>query len=59
MAQFVNAPMFASFHPPPIQIDFDRQGEMINFPTTVGNTAQGYLIKADINSEQGLFVYQE
>ncbi|GMQ29399.1 dienelactone hydrolase family protein [Algoriphagus confluentis] len=59
MAQFVNAPGFASFHPSPIQIDFDGQGEMINFPTADGNTAQGYLIKANGNSDQWLFVYQE
>ena len=39
MAQFANALGFASFHPSPIQIDFDGQGEMINFPTVDGNAA--------------------
>lgn len=59
MAQFVNAPGFAAFHPSPIQIKFDGQGEMINFPTADGNPAQGYLIKANANTAQWLFVYQE
>jgi len=59
MAQFVNAPGFASFHPSPISFDFQAKGEMINYPTPDRKDAQGYLIKADEPSNQWLFVYQE
>lgn len=59
MAQFVNAPGFASFHPSPISIDFQGKGEMVKYPTPDGKEASGYLIKATSTSNQWLFVYQE
>jgi carboxymethylenebutenolidase len=59
MAQFVNAPGFASFHPSPIQIDFIGRGEIITFQTPDGTDANGYLIRAKGPSNQWLFVYQE
>lgn len=59
MAQFVDAPGFASFHPSPIEIDFVGKGTMTSFPTPDGTQASGYLIKASSPSDQWLFVYQE
>ncbi|TDQ13543.1 carboxymethylenebutenolidase [Algoriphagus boseongensis] len=59
MAQFVNAPGFASFHPSPVEFEFIGKGEMTDFPTPDGGTAKGYLIKANGPSNQWLFVYQE
>lgn len=59
MAQFVNAPGFAAFHPVPIDIDFTGKGTMTSFPTPDGTQASGYLIKSSVPSDQWLFVYQE
>lgn len=59
MAQFVDAPGFASFHPSPIEIDFVGKGTMTSFPTPDGTKASGYLIKASTPTDQWLFVYQE
>jgi carboxymethylenebutenolidase len=59
MAQFINSPGFASFHPSPISFDFDAQGEMVGFPTSDGETGKGYLLKASTPSDKWLFVYQE
>lgn len=59
MAQFVNAPGFASFHPAPIAFEFSAKGEMVSFPTSDGTDGQGYLLKATAPSDQWLFVYQE
>ncbi len=59
MAQFVNAPGFASFHPSPIAIKFDAKGEMVSFPTSDGTDGKGYLLKASSPSDQWLFVFQE
>ncbi|RIW17311.1 dienelactone hydrolase [Algoriphagus lacus] len=59
MAQFVNAPGFAAFHPSPVSFDFDAKGEMVSFPTGDGMQAKGYLLKATSPSDQWLFVYQE
>ena len=59
MAQFVNAPGFASFHPSPIAFEFAAKGEMISFPTSDGTDGKGYLLKATAPSDQWLFVYQE
>ena len=59
MAQFVNAPGFASFHLSPISFEFDAQGEMVSFPTSDGVDGKGYLLKASAPSEQWLFVFQE
>lgn len=59
MAQFVNAPGFAAFHPSPVSFDFVAKGEMISYPTDDGQKANGYLIKADLPSDQWLFVFQE
>jgi len=59
MAQFVNAPGFASFHLSPISFEFDAQGEMVSFPTSDGVDGKGYLLKASAPSDQWLFVYQE
>jgi carboxymethylenebutenolidase len=59
MAQFVNAPGFAAFHPSPIPFDFQGKGEMTTFATPDGQKASGYLIKATVPSSQWLFVYQE
>ncbi len=59
MAQFVNAPGFASFHPSPIAFEFEAKGEMVSFPTSDGTDGEGYLLKANAPSDQWLFVYQE
>lgn len=59
MAQFVNAPGFASFHPSPIAFEFEAKGEMVSFPTSDGTDGEGYLLKAIAPSDQWLFVYQE
>ncbi|MDP2043264.1 MAG: dienelactone hydrolase family protein [Algoriphagus sp.] len=59
MAQFVNAPGFASFHPSPIPFEFEVKGEMVSFPTEDGMKANGYFIKALSSSDKWLFVYQE
>lgn len=59
MAQFVNAPGFASFHPSPIAFEFEAKGEMVSFPTSDGTDGEGYLLKATAPSDQWLFVYQE
>ncbi len=59
MAQFVNAPGFTSFHPTPIDIEFEAEGEMVIFPTSDATDGQGYLLKASAPSDQWLFVYQE
>lgn len=59
MAQFVNSPGFASFHPSPIAFEFAATGEMVSFPTTDGTDAKAYLLKATSASDQWLFVYQE
>lgn len=59
MAQFVNAPGFASFHPSPISFEFDAKGEMTSFPTPDGMQGKGYLIKASAPTDKWLFVYQE
>lgn len=59
MAQFVNAPGFAAFHPVPLDIDFVGKGTMTSFPTPDGNQASGYFIKSSTPSDQWLFVYQE
>lgn len=59
MAQFVNAPGFASFHPSPIAFEFEAKGEMVSFPTADGTDGKGYLLKAIAPSNQWLFVYQE
>lgn len=59
MAQFVNAPGFASFHPAPITFDFEAEGEMVRFPTSDGTDGKGYLLKSTEHSDQWLFVYQE
>lgn len=59
MAQFVNAPGFASFHPSPIELSFEGKGEMTTYPTTDGKTANAYLVKANGPSDKWLFVYQE
>lgn len=59
MAQFVNAPRFASFHPSPVGFEFIANGEMVSFPTADGTDAKGYLLKSSAPSEQWLFVYQE
>ncbi len=59
MAQFVNAPGFASFHPSPIAFEFAAKGEMVNFPTSDGSDGKGYLLKSTSPSDQWLFVYQE
>jgi carboxymethylenebutenolidase len=59
MAQFVNFPGFASFHPSPLEIEFSGKGEMTTYPTADGKTASGYLIKSNGPSDKWLFVYQE
>lgn len=59
MAQFVDEPGFASFHPSPISFEFEAQGEMVSFPTSEGVDGKGYLLKASTPSDQWLFVYQE
>jgi carboxymethylenebutenolidase len=59
MAQFVNAPGFAAFHPSPIALDFQGKGAMTTFSTSDGQAASGYLIKASVPSNQWLFVFQE
>ena len=59
MAQFVNAPEFASFHPSPIVFEFEAKGEMVSFPTSDGTDGKAYLLKATAASDQWLFVYQE
>jgi carboxymethylenebutenolidase len=59
MAQFVNAPGFAGFHPSPVAINFAAKGEMVSFPTADGQQAKGYLLKAAGPSDRWLFVYQE
>jgi carboxymethylenebutenolidase len=59
MAQFVDSPGFASFHPSPIEITFEGKGEMTTYPTADGKTASAYLIKANGPSDKWLFVYQE
>lgn len=59
MAQFVNAPGFASFHPSPAAFEFVAKGEMVSFPTSDGTDGKAYLLKASAPSDQWLFVYQE
>jgi carboxymethylenebutenolidase len=59
MAQFVNAPGFASFHPSPVSFQFLAKGEMVSFPTSDGTDGKGYILKATSASDQWLFVYQE
>lgn len=59
MAQFVDAPGFASFHPSPIAFEFEAKGEMVSFPTSDRTDGKGYLLKANSPSDQWLFVYQE
>jgi carboxymethylenebutenolidase len=59
MAQFVNAPGFADFHPSPIVFAFQGKGTMTTFSTPDGQEGSGYLIKASIPSNQWLFVFQE
>ncbi len=59
MAQFVNAPGFASFHPSPIAFEFAAKGEMVNFPTSDGSDGKGYLLKSTSPSDKWLFVFQE
>ena len=59
MAQFVNAPGFASFHPSPLEIEFEGKGSMTQFTTPDGTEASAYLINASIPSDKWLFVYQE
>lgn len=59
MAQFVDAPGFAAFHPSPIDIEFAGKGTMASFPTPDGTQASGYLIQSKKPSDQWLFVYQE
>jgi carboxymethylenebutenolidase len=59
MAQFVNTPGFASFHPSPAAFEFVAKGEMVSFPTSDGTDGKAYLHKASAPSDQWLFVYQE
>lgn len=59
MAQFVNAPGFAAFHPAPVAFDFQEKGAMTTFPTPDGQQGSGYVIKATAPTDQWLFVYQE
>jgi carboxymethylenebutenolidase len=59
MAQFVNAPGFAGFHPSPVSFNFEAKGEMVSFPTADGQQAKGYMLKAAGPSDRWLFVYQE
>jgi len=59
MAQFVNSPNFASFHPSPIEITFEGKGKMTTYPTADGKSASAYVIESNAPSDKWLFVYQE
>ncbi|MBC6368260.1 dienelactone hydrolase family protein [Algoriphagus sp. AK58] len=59
MAQFVNAPGFAAFHPSPVAFDFQGKGSITTFSTPDGQQASGYLIKASAPTDHWLFVFQE
>ena len=59
MAKFVSDPEFASFHPSPLEINYQGKGEMTQFDTPDGKSASGYLVKANSPTDQWLFVYQE
>lgn len=59
MAQFVNEPGFAAFHPAPTDLDFQGKGSMTTYSTPDGGNASGYLIKASVPTDKWLFVYQE
>ncbi len=60
MEQFIDDPEFIKFHPSPEIINYEAEGNMIDFDTPDGKKASGYLIEAsNKSSNKWLFVYQE
>ncbi len=59
MSALAADPAFAMLHENPLPFEYQGAGEMIKFPTSDGQSANGFLIKAKKPSDKWLLVYQE
>ena len=59
MAQFTNDENFKEAHEKPVDIGFQGQGEMMEFPTPDGKTGKAYTLKSEMESSKYLFVVHE
>lgn len=59
MALLAANPAFQQLHANPLPFTYKGAGEMIKFPTSDGQQANGFLLKAKKPSDKWLLVYQE
>ena len=59
MAFMAADPAFQKLHASPLPFTYTGAGEMVKFPTPDGQSANGFLLKANKSSDKWLLVYQE
>ena len=59
MAMMAANPAFQQLHTSPLPFTYTGEGEMVTFPTPDGQSASGFLLKAQKPSSKWLLVYQE